>query len=323
MQNGQDYPSRKTKFKDRSNFGLQDEPRGAGPQNENSTATRRKLSVDTDNQIGGGSENRQEPLYTSPSQPELEFSEQVYGHEPEAASIGYDNGYRAPSEPQNYIYGQDTHAEEMISESYDPADYVDYDEFGRRRKKRYSETGDTTRMKRIKAHRRGREVVSWILSIGLAIAAALLIRAFVFEIILVDGESMYPTLYTDERVAIEKVTRYSRMPERGEIIIVEYPQMEGTYVKRAIGLPGETVEVKDSIVYIDGVPLQEDYINKEDPYADMAPVLVDDDYVFVMGDNRAHSLDSRTSYIGPIAQDAIIGHALFVIWPLDNIHTIE
>ncbi len=204
--------------------------------------------------------------------------------------------------------------ENNVIEEYDPDDLVEYDEFGRRRRRRMS--------RREKPQKKGREAWGWVISIALAVVAALLIRSYVFEIILVDGESMYPTLYTNERVAIEKVTRYGGMPERGDIIIVEYPGMTGTYVKRAIGLPGETVEVKDSTVYINGQPLAEDYVNRE-AYADMEAMVVPEDHVFVMGDNRAHSLDSRTGYIGPIAHDAIIGHALFVIWPLNNIHGIS
>lgn len=176
--------------------------------------------------------------------------------------------------------------------------------------------------KTAKPKSKAREALSWVLSIGLAVAAAFLIRAFVFEIILVDGDSMMPTLLTHERIGIEKITRYTSLPERGDIIIVKYPNMEGTYVKRAIGLPGETIEVKDSTVYVNGVALEEDYVSAE-PYADMAPVVVPEGHVFVMGDNRAHSMDSRASYIGPIAESEIIGHGLFVLWPFDNMHMIN
>lgn len=173
-----------------------------------------------------------------------------------------------------------------------------------------------------KATGKTRELLSWILSIGLAVLAAFAIRGFLFEIILVDGESMEPTLHTDERIGIEKVTRYSSLPSRGDIIIVKYPDMDGTYVKRTIGLPGETVEVRNSTVYVNGMPLDEGYVSLE-PYADMDPVVVPEDSVFVMGDNRAHSMDSRASYIGAIPRSDIIGHGLFVLWPFDSIHMID
>jgi len=170
---------------------------------------------------------------------------------------------------------------------------------------------------------KSRAALGWIISIVLAIAIALLVRGFVFEIIQVDGESMWPTLYTNERVAVEKVSRYFGMPERGDIIIVTYPNMEGTFVKRAIGLPGDTVEVKESVVYINGEPLQEDYINQEEAYADMEAITVPEDHVFVMGDNRAHSLDSRTYYIGSLPHENIVGHGFAVIWPFDEWRNIS
>lgn len=179
---------------------------------------------------------------------------------------------------------------------------------------------------RSKKHRekkeRSKNIWGWVIAIGIAVAVAFLVRAFLFEIILVDGPSMQPTLHTDERLAVEKVSRYAGLPERGDIIIVHYP--DGTnrnYVKRAIGLPGDTVEIKDSIVYINGEALSEDYINKEEPYADMAAVTVPEDSVFVMGDNRANSMDSRM--VGPIKHEWIVGHAMAVIFPFDEIRSLD
>ncbi len=189
---------------------------------------------------------------------------------------------------------------------------VEYDDFGRIKK-----TKET-----VKKQSKSKVALGWFISIVIAICIAIVVRVFVFEIILVDGESMYPTLNTDQRVAVEKVSRYFSLPKRGDVIIVLYPDKPGTYVKRVIGTPGETVEVRDSTVYIDGVPLEEDYINKE-PYMDMAATIVPKDSVFVMGDNRAHSLDSRTDNIGPIPKDSIIGHGTAVIWPLSEMHIIQ
>lgn len=178
------------------------------------------------------------------------------------------------------------------------------------------------RLKDKRAKNTSREILSWVMSIGIAVCAAFLIRAFIFEIILVDGESMFPTLHNNERVAIEKMSRYATLPERGDIIIVKYPDMDGTYVKRVIGLPGDILTVIDSTVFVNGMPLDEPYINPE-PYMDMEPQVVPEDAVFVMGDNRAHSMDSRVPYVGPIDKSNIVGHAMFVIWPLNNIHSVS
>ncbi|WP_082903468.1 signal peptidase I [Christensenella timonensis] len=214
--------------------------------------------------------------------------------------------------------------EDFYEEGYDPAeqddsyfepidgDLLEYDEFGRKRK-------PVRAVPRTES--KARAVWGWVISIIAAIIIAFVVRAFFFEIILVDGASMQPTLESDERLAVEKVSRYFGLPEYGDIIIVHYPNMDGTYVKRVMGLPGDTIEVKNSTVYRNGEPLAETYTSS-DPYADMEAVVVPEDTVFVMGDNRAHSLDSRTAYIGPIDKDEIVGHATFVIWPFDRMHSV-
>ena len=172
-----------------------------------------------------------------------------------------------------------------------------------------------------KRQEKSKNIWGWVLAIGIAVAVAFLVRAFLFEIILVDGPSMQPTLHTDERLAVEKVSRYAGLPERGDIIIVHYSDgTNNNYVKRAIGLPGETVEIRDSTVYINGEALSEEYTG-EQPYADMEAVTVPGDTVFVMGDNRANSMDSRM--VGPIRHDQIVGHAMAVIFPFDDIRGLD
>ncbi|MEG0594604.1 MAG: signal peptidase I [Christensenella sp.] len=175
----------------------------------------------------------------------------------------------------------------------------------------------STRVSKSKSERT-RNVWGWVIAVGIAVAVAFVVRAFLFELILVDGPSMQPTLHTSERLAVEKVSRYVGLPARGDIIIVHYPDgTNNNYVKRAIGLPGETVEVKDSTVYINGEALDEEYTNKEEAYADMQPVVVPQNSIFVMGDNRANSMDSRM--VGPIKHEWIVGHALAVIFPFNEI----
>ena len=117
------------------------------------------------------------------------------------------------------------------------------------------------------------------------------------------------------------MSRYAGMPQRGDIIIVHYSDgTNNNYVKRAIGLPGDTVEIKDSVVYINGEALSEDYVSPA-PYADMEAVVVPEDEVFVMGDNRANSMDSRM--VGPIKHEQIVGHAMAVIFPFNEIRGLN
>ena len=163
----------------------------------------------------------------------------------------------------------------------------------------------------------------WVVTILLAIVISLALRIFVFEIVLVDGDSMLPTLNSSQRVVVEKISRYFGLPPRGEIVITRYPNMPGYYVKRLIGYPGDTIEIKDSVVYLNGEALQEDYLSPGQAYADMPQITVPDGTVFVMGDNRAKSLDSRAASIGPVPVDYLLGDGLMVIWPFDQIQLLN
>lgn len=159
----------------------------------------------------------------------------------------------------------------------------------------------------------------WVITILLAIVISLALRIFVFEIVLVDGDSMLPTLNSNQRVVVEKVSRYFDLPRRGEIVITRYPSLPGYYVKRLIGYPGDTVEIKDNTVILNGTPLQEPYIDPNQTYSDMAQTTVPDGFIFVMGDNRMKSLDSRSPSVGPVPVDDLLGEGLLVIWPFDEI----
>jgi len=159
----------------------------------------------------------------------------------------------------------------------------------------------------------------WVLSIAIAVAVAITIRTFIFEPIFVSGDSMIPTLHDAQCLAVEKVSRYSSLPARGEIVIITDPVNGETLVKRVIGLPGDTLEIKNSTVFINGQAQSEPYVSSI-PYNDMKAVVVPQETIFVMGDNRANSKDSR--FIGPIGRNYIIGHALFVIWPPGELHSV-
>ena len=114
------------------------------------------------------------------------------------------------------------------------------------------ETDRRSYRRRTRKRSRGREALSWVICIVGAVAVALLLRAFVFELVTVDGESMEPTLHSYQNLFVEKVSRYSGNIERGQIIIVNYPGEDGVFVKRVVGLPGDTLEVKDGSLYVNG-----------------------------------------------------------------------
>ncbi|MBP0016981.1 MAG: signal peptidase I [Cyanobacteria bacterium SBLK] len=166
--------------------------------------------------------------------------------------------------------------------------------------------------------------------VGVSVGLALTIRTFIAEARYIPSKSMLPTLEVGDRLAIEKITYLFRQPKRGDIIVFTPPDnaircnpaqpqtlpIKDAYIKRTIGLPGETVEVKDSRVYINERPLEEDYINGLPLYR-VPPVVVPEDRYFVLGDNRNESCDSHVW--GFVVKDNIIGRAGFRFFPLNRI----
>lgn len=159
-----------------------------------------------------------------------------------------------------------------------------------------------------------REFVEWVLCIVIAVGASLAFHTFVAQLVIVDGDSMEPTLYDRELVLMTKYSYKVGKPQRGDIIVTHYPIDREYYVKRVIGLPGEVVEVRDGVLTIDGRVLDEPYI-REPMWSDFGPYTVEADHVLVMGDNRNISLDSRSELIGTLAIDAILGKVRAVLWP--------
>lgn len=180
--------------------------------------------------------------------------------------------------------------------------------------KEVSDGGTMEKTDKIKRAQANKEIIEWAKSITIAIFIAVIIRSFVFEIVLVDQSSMYPTLKQDDKIAVIKVAYLFNPPERGDIVIVKIDETL-SYVKRVIAFGGETIEIKDSKVYINGTVLKEDYLVKGIEYDDYAPVRVPEGTYFVMGDNRPISLDSRVEGIGFIKQKAVLGKVIFKLKP--------
>jgi signal peptidase I len=160
--------------------------------------------------------------------------------------------------------------------------------------------------------------------IVLAIGLAIFIRTFIAEPRYIPSESMLPTLEIGDRLIVEKLSYYTHPPQRGDIIVFTPPPQlqaqgyleEQAFIKRVIGLPGNTIEVKNNRVYIDRELLTETYIAEPPNYA-MSPIVVPPDQLFVMGDNRNNSKDSHLWGFLPTAN--IIGHACFRFWPIDRL----
>jgi len=163
--------------------------------------------------------------------------------------------------------------------------------------------------------------------IAIALALALVIRAFVAEPRYIPSDSMLPTLKVGDRVVVEKISYLFRPPASGEVIVFNPPlqlQMRGydsdqAFIKRVIGTPGKTIAVQGGKVYLNDTPLEEDYI-AEPPAYQMRPVSVPNEQLFVMGDNRNNSNDSHVW--GFLPQKQIIGRAFFRFWPLSRIGSV-
>ena len=182
-----------------------------------------------------------------------------------------------------------------------------------------------------------KEIFEWVACFAIAIVVALLIKNFVFTLVKVDGASMNPTLENGDRL-FTRVIFYSE-PEQGDIVIFnppvsatnKAPNEDIAYVKRVIATEGQVVDINENgEVLVDGKVLKEDYISEKinlglrysGGVVDF-PFKVPKDTVFVLGDNRNNSHDSRSADIGAVPIDNIIGKAEFRIWPLGNFGLYE
>ncbi len=162
----------------------------------------------------------------------------------------------------------------------------------------------------------------WIEILGIAIILTLVIRTFLIQPFYIPSGSMEPTLMVGDKILVNKLNNYFKNPERGEVIVFRYPlDTSQDFIKRVIGLPGETVEILDSKVYINGDPLIENYLPSDLVYPDFQKILVPENSYFMMGDNRNNSQDSRVW--GFLARDLIKGRAIATFWPLSRIGAVR
>ncbi|MCD8348290.1 MAG: signal peptidase I [Lachnospiraceae bacterium] len=167
-----------------------------------------------------------------------------------------------------------------------------------------------------------REIISWILYIGFVILATWLILHFVGQRTVVDGRSMNDTLQDGDNLIVEKLSYRFGDPQRFDIIVFQpYEDSSELYIKRIIGLPGETVRIdEEGNIYIDGELLEEDYGKEtiQNPGRASEEITLGEDEYFVLGDNRNNSTDSRTERVGNVSRDSIVGKAWLRIWPLGS-----
>ncbi|OAB54889.1 S26 family signal peptidase [Phormidium willei BDU 130791] len=159
---------------------------------------------------------------------------------------------------------------------------------------------------------------------GISAVLALGIRTFVAEARYIPSGSMQPTLDINDRLIIDKVSHHFRDITRGDIIVFNpteqlRDQFKDAFIKRVIGLPGDKIEVRDEIVWVNDEPLPENYLYAPPDYV-YGPVYVPDDHYLVLGDNRNNSYDSH--YWGFVPQDLVVGRAIARFWPLDRFGAI-
>jgi signal peptidase I len=167
-----------------------------------------------------------------------------------------------------------------------------------------------------------RSIVEWVAVVGGALLVALVIRAFFLAAFYIPSESMVPTLQKGDRVLVNKLSYKLHDVHRGDVVVFSRPPNEPDngikdLIKRVIGLPGETIEVRDCKVLINGQTLTESYVKSWTRTCTYAPHQIGADEVFVMGDNRDDSQDSR--FFGPIKENLIVGRAFVVVWPVTHL----
>jgi signal peptidase I len=169
-------------------------------------------------------------------------------------------------------------------------------------------------------------VVEIIKTIALSGILAFGIRSFVAEARYIPSGSMLPTLQINDRLIVDKISYDFRNPKRGDIVVfsptdtLKKQNFKDAFIKRVIGLPGETVEVKDGLVYVNGQPLQEKYVEDQPNYR-FGPFTVPPNEYLVLGDNRNNSYDSH--YWGSVPRQNIIGRAVVRFWPLNRVGEIH
>lgn len=168
----------------------------------------------------------------------------------------------------------------------------------------------------------GEEIKDWIVSLLIAVVLAFFIRYFIVELYMVEGPSMRPTLVNSERLVVNKFIYRFKSPEKGDVLVFRYPSDPSRdFIKRVIAVGGDTIEIKDGRVFVNGQLQNEPYI-LEKTRGSYPLAKVPEGRIFVMGDNRNNSEDSRFRDVGFVPLELVKGKAVMVFWPLDHIKSL-
>lgn len=173
---------------------------------------------------------------------------------------------------------------------------------------------------------KAKEIAGLVIYCLIVIAAMFLIIKYVGQRTVVMGHSMEPTLQDSDNLITDKITYRFRDPKRFDIIVFPFKDNRATLlIKRIVGMPGETVQVIDGNVYVNGYVLEDNYGNAvmTDPGLAADPVVLKEDEYFVLGDNRNNSTDSRFESVGNIHHSEIIGRAWLRVWPLNKLSLLK
>jgi len=168
-----------------------------------------------------------------------------------------------------------------------------------------------------------KEIRVWTRDLLIAIGLALVIIVFLYQPVKVEGTSMAPLLSDQERIFINKFVYRFEPIERGDVVVFWYPlDHTKSFIKRVVGLPGETVEIRQGTLYVNGKVVPEPYVPPQyEDSSDFGPVRVPKESFFVLGDHRISSNDSRV--FGPVSSQYIYGRAVFAYWPVDHFGSLE
>ena len=170
-----------------------------------------------------------------------------------------------------------------------------------------------------------RNAIEWVLIVVGALLVALVVKTFLIQAFFIPSLSMYSTLDEGDRVLVNKLSYRLGDIDRGDIVVFERPKnlpesAIKDLIKRVIGLPGDVLESRDGAVYVNGERLEEGYLDEGTTTTGLERQTVPEGFIFVMGDNRENSEDSR--FFGPIDEDLVVGRAFVRVWPLPDVHLL-